>query len=169
VDPDGDVITSLTVTGLPAGATFTTSSNKKTGTLTWTPSSGSGAPLPVVFTAHSTTSGSHTTLIVLTQPTAGVGDGDALRLTPRVLPNPIRDSGQLRFGISRDGAVRVDIFDLSGRVIGTPMNEAQAKAGEFVIPLGSPGWGTGPLSPGLYFYRVRTPDGTTRGRFMVRR
>jgi len=53
-------------------------------------------------------------------------------------------------------------------VVATPMDEAHANAGEFVIPLGSRGWGTGPLSPGIYFYRVRTPDGTSRGRFMVR-
>ena len=112
--------------------------------------------------------GSATTHLTVGVLTAGVG-GDPLKLAPRVLPNPIRDSGQLRFGISRAGAVRVDIFDLSGRVIATPIDEAQANAGEFVIPLGSPGGGVGPLSPGLYFYRVRTPDGIARGRFMVRR
>jgi hypothetical protein len=168
-DPDNDAINSLTVSGLPTGASFTPGSQNLTGTLTWTPGGGNAGALAIVFTAHNAKVGSDTTVIVVTTPTAGVGDGDATRLAPRVLPNPIRDSGQLRFGISKDGAVRVDIFDLNGRMIGTPMNEAHASAGEFVIPLGSAGWGARSLSPGLYFYRVRTPDGTTRGRFMVRR
>src|SRR6185503_19805801 len=168
MDPDGDAITLLTATGLPAGATFTRGPGSKTGTLTWTPTAVPSGPVAVVFTAQNASTGSPTSHLTVGVLTAGVG-GDPLKLAPRVLPNPIRDSGQLRFGISRAGAVRVDIFDLSGRVIATPIDEAQANAGEFVIPLGSPGGGVGPLSPGLYFYRVGTPDGIARGLFMVRR
>jgi hypothetical protein len=165
LDPDGDAITTLTATGLPVGATFTRSHSNTIGTLSWTASSGAG-PFTVVFTAKNAMTGTATEFILVTVPTAGV-DGDAVQLAPRVLPNPIRNSGQLRFGISREGSVRVDIFDLNGRMIATPMDEARAGAGEFVIPLASPGRGTGPLSPGLYFYRIRTPDGTSRGKFMV--
>ncbi len=169
VDLDGQAIVLWTVTGLPAGATFKRSHDNTVGTLSWTPSLAPAGPMVVIFTAQSTTSSSDTTVVFVAPAVAGVEDGDALRSAPRVLPNPMRGSGQLRFGTSREGAVRVDIFDLSGRMIGTPVNEAHARAGEFVIPIGSPNGGTGSLSPGLYFYRVRTPDGTSRGRFMVRR
>ena len=160
-DPDGEAISQLTATGLPAGATFTPAPNKKSGTFTWTPGAVHADTLTVTFTARNAGTGSSSTFVLVTKATTGVADAGAL-LAPRVLPNPIRDSGQLRFGISRDGAVRVDIFDLSGRVIVTPMDDAQARAGVFQIPLSSPG------GPGLYFYRVRTPDGTFRGRFLVR-
>src|SRR5262249_21202007 len=39
-DPDNDPITSLTASGLPAGATFQAGSGNTTGTLSWAPSSG---------------------------------------------------------------------------------------------------------------------------------
>jgi parallel beta-helix repeat protein len=167
-DPDGDTIDSLTVAGLPAGALFTPGPDNKTGSLAWIPGAGQAGSVAVTFIAHNATTGSKVTVVNVSQSRLAVGDETAIRLTPQVVPNPMRGSGSLRFGISKAGAVRVDIFDIGGRLIGTPMNEAQASAGAFAIPLGSPGRGA-PLSPGLYFYRVRTPDGTSRGRFLVRR
>jgi hypothetical protein len=86
-----------------------------------------------------------------------------------VVPNPIRQSGYLRFALAREGAVRVDIFDLTGRLVGTPMNDAHAKAGPYELALGTSSWDARPLPSGLYFFRIQSPDGTSRGRFMIRR
>jgi len=36
------------------------------------------------------------------------------------------------------------------------------------VPLGSAAWNATQLPSGLYFYRIQGPDGTSRGRFMVR-
>jgi len=64
--------------------------------------------------------------------------------------------------------VRVALFDLPGRLVGTPLNDAHAKAGVYDVPLGSAAWNATQLPSGLYFYRIQGPDGTSRGRFMVR-
>jgi hypothetical protein len=86
-----------------------------------------------------------------------------------VAPNPIRHSGYLRFTLAKDGPVRVDIFDLTGRLVGTPMDDPHAKAGPYEIALGTSSWGAPPLASGLYFFRIQSPEGMSRGRFMVRR
>lgn len=50
-DPNGDPITSLTASNLPAGASFTTNAGNTQGTLSWTPAVGQGGTYFVLFTA----------------------------------------------------------------------------------------------------------------------
>ncbi len=91
-DPDSQAITSLAVSGLPAGnnASFVTNAAHTQGTLTWTPGwfDGRATPYTVTFTASNTQSGSATTSItvanvdrspVVTSPaTASVAEGQTL-------------------------------------------------------------------------------------------
>jgi len=71
-DPDGDPIASLTadLAALPAGnnAVFTTGSGNTSGTLTWTPASGTARPSPydVAIIARNTQADSATTAITVT-------------------------------------------------------------------------------------------------------
>ena len=65
-DPDGDVITSLAASGLPAGATFTAGSGNTSGTLTWTPTFAQAGSYEIVFTAANALAGSSTTTISVT-------------------------------------------------------------------------------------------------------
>jgi parallel beta-helix repeat protein len=65
-DPDNDAITSLTATGLPAGATFTAAVDNKSGTLSWTPGSTQSGTYSVTFTASNALSGSSTTTLTVT-------------------------------------------------------------------------------------------------------
>ena len=65
-DPNGDAITSLTASGLPAGATFAAGSGNTSGTMSWTPSYTQAGTYNVTFTATSTVSGSSTTAITVT-------------------------------------------------------------------------------------------------------
>ena len=67
-DPDGDPITSLTASGLPAGATFAAGVGNTSGTLSWTPSAGQGGTYPVTFTASNALSGSATTILKIGVP-----------------------------------------------------------------------------------------------------
>src|SRR5439155_25470768 len=68
-DPDAESITTLTASGLPAGATFTPNSSRTSGTFSWTPPSGGGAgPIAVTFTAQNALSGSSTTSITVDRP-----------------------------------------------------------------------------------------------------
>jgi len=65
-DPDGQGITTLTASGLPAGATFTPGAGNTTGTLSWTPDFGSAGPHTVTFTASNALTGSSSTAITVT-------------------------------------------------------------------------------------------------------
>src|SRR6185369_17056625 len=65
-DPDGDGITSLTATGLPAGATFTPAPGNTSGTLSWTPAFSQAGSYNVTFIASNALAGSGTTAITVT-------------------------------------------------------------------------------------------------------
>src|SRR6185436_19798652 len=62
-DPDGNAITSLTATGVPAGATFTPAPGNTSGTLSWTPAFSQAGSYSVTFTASNALPGSGTTAI----------------------------------------------------------------------------------------------------------
>ena len=65
-DPDGQAITSLTASGLPAGATFAPNGSRTAGTLTWTPTFAQSGSYTVTFTASNALSGSAGTQITIT-------------------------------------------------------------------------------------------------------
>jgi hypothetical protein len=169
IDPDGDAIDSLTVAGLPPGATFVADPGDTSGTFRWTPAIGQAGSYMVTFLASGAFTGLDSTIITVTAATAGVvpdpNAGPVLR--PRVAPNPARGQARLRFGNARRGAVRVDLFDLSGRVVRTLMDVPDARAGEHDISIDLGSGGAGPLPQGLYFYRIQTADGTASGRFVL--
>jgi hypothetical protein len=62
-DADADAITSLGVTGLPTGATFTPNGSNTSGAFSWTPGSTQSGDYDVVFTASNALSGAATTHI----------------------------------------------------------------------------------------------------------
>ncbi|HEX7077587.1 MAG TPA: putative Ig domain-containing protein [Candidatus Eisenbacteria bacterium] len=62
-DPDGDAITSLAASPLPAGATFTANASATSGTLAWTPTILQGGSYTVTFTAANALSGTASTTI----------------------------------------------------------------------------------------------------------
>lgn len=62
-DANADLITALSASPLPAGATFTTNASYTSGTFTWMPTSSQSGDYDVVFTASNTLSGSATTHI----------------------------------------------------------------------------------------------------------
>ncbi len=65
-DPEGDAITSLTASGLPPGATFSTGPGDTTGTLNWTPGYTQAGNYTVTFRASNVISGTATTAITVT-------------------------------------------------------------------------------------------------------
>jgi hypothetical protein len=84
-----------------------------------------------------------------------------------VAPNPFNPTGLLRFTLEREGHVRVIVYDVQGRTVARAYESKAAPAGEYRIPLGHGAPGSADLASGIYFYRVETPDGTSRGRFAV--
>ena len=95
-DPDGSAISSLTATGVPAGATFTPGTGNTTGSLTWTPATGDAGAYPVTFTASNSLTGSAGTVITVSVPgdqapvvtapaTSSVAEGQALTVNVTAL------------------------------------------------------------------------------------
>jgi parallel beta-helix repeat protein len=155
---------------LPPGATFTADPGDTSGTFSWRPQTGQAGVYNVVFAAADGASGSDTTVITVSAPTAGVwlGPSTGPPLVPRVSPDPFRDRAQLRFATAREGPLQVQVFDLAGRVVRTLLDERDARAGQYQLDIDAAG-GAGRLAQGLYFYRIVAGEGMAKGRFMVLR
>jgi hypothetical protein len=162
-DPDGDAIDSLTVGGLPVGATFTPGPGNTSGTLVWVPDAGSAGLHTVTFTATNALAGMDSTVITVNGATTSVAEPDR-PFHPGVGPNPVRGHGSLRFVVEREGDVRVQVFDVTGRAVRNLLDERDARAGEYELRIDA---GPAGLSPGMYFYRIQAAGRVTRGRFIV--
>lgn len=87
----------------------------------------------------------------------------AAPLRAAIAPNPMRSDGVLSFVTHQTGPVLVQLFDITGREVGRPLDEAQAASGLHQISLRD---GVTPLPSGLYFYRIHAPEATATGRFL---
>jgi flagellar hook assembly protein FlgD len=73
----------------------------------------------------------------------------------------------LRVTTTRAGAVRVDVYDASGRRLRTALNEV-LPAGRRDLRLDGGSSGRS-LPSGVYFYQVEAAEGEARGKFVVLR
>ena len=64
-------------------------------------------------------------------------------------PNPFNPSTEIRFALPGAGRVMVDIYNLSGQKVSTPL-DSELSAGIHTIR-----WDASGMSAGLYFCRVR--------------
>jgi len=82
-------------------------------------------------------------------------------------PNPLNPSGTLSFLTKTAGRVRVSLYDLHGRFVRTVWEQANASAGAHEIGIDGRDADRRPLSSGVYFFRIESPDGVSSGRFTV--
>lgn len=75
--------------------------------------------------------------------------------------NPFRGGGTIEYTVSSAGPVALQIFDLEGRLIATPVDR-QAVAGTYRTAVE-----TGGLASGAYLCRLRTVDGTLARRLIL--
>ena len=75
-------------------------------------------------------------------------------------PNPFNPSTVIEFDIARPGFVRLRVYDILGRTVGTLVNESVAP-GRYAIPFDA-----GRLSGGIYYYRLEA-DGVSAVKKMV--
>jgi uncharacterized repeat protein (TIGR01451 family) len=81
-------------------------------------------------------------------------------------PNPFRDNVQIFYALPHDGAVDIDVFDVTGRHIARLVHEVRS-AGTHQV-----GWNgrtddNSPVPAGVYFYRVRFDDETLLRKMMI--
>ena len=84
-------------------------------------------------------------------------------------PSPLRSRSTLAFRTTQAGPLTVLLFDLSGRRVCTLLDDRSAAAGAHRLPVDGRGDRGQPLSPGMYFYRVRGVEGASSGRFVIAR
>jgi hypothetical protein len=89
------------------------------------------------------------------------------KLAASVSPNPLNPSGTLRLTTSRDGFLRVRMFDLQGRVVRVLEDRAMAPAGAHEVRIDGRNASGQTLASGVYFYQVETEEGSVRGRITV--
>ena len=78
----------------------------------------------------------------------------------RIEPNPSSGDAAIVFTLAQAGTVDVDVFDVQGRVVATLARRKPLAAGEHRLV-----WQQDqvqPVSPGRYFVRLRTDNGTWR-------
>ncbi len=82
-------------------------------------------------------------------------------------PNPVHDGGLLHFTLARSGAVDARLFDVNGRLARVIADRAWFSAGSHDLRVDRQAGD--PLVPGVYFYRITTPEGASEGRMIVLR
>ena len=94
-----------------------------------------------------------------------VGDLPLVDFLAPPSPNPFRGSAALRFGLSRAGEVRLELFDVGGRRVRN-LAEGMRSAGSHLVPWDGRDDGGRPVGAGIYFVRLVTPAGTYRSRIV---
>ena len=121
---------------------------------------------------------SHVTVVLEAQLTTGgkiqgsleidvqsTGQGSAVEAS--VSPNPLNPKATLTFSMTKAGSARVALYDLSGRLVRTLLPESYVSAGYHDLTIDGRGERGEKLSSGVYFYNVRTVEGSVTGRVTI--
>jgi photosystem II stability/assembly factor-like uncharacterized protein len=98
---------------------------------------------------HTVTGGNDTFYTSIKQISEDVPDG--FRLFQNY-PNPFNPISKIKYQISKISNVKLEVFDVSGRLINTLVNQKQ-NPGEYIVKLDASN-----LSSGVYFYRIQITD-----------
>ncbi len=95
----------------------------------------------------------------------GVNDG--LPVTATLLranfPNPFSSGTRIQFDLLKESSVRIEVFDVRGRLVSTVLDREMGSGAHDVGWDGLAGDGR-ETSPGIYFYRLTTPEYTATRR-----
>jgi len=95
-------------------------------------------------------------------PPAGAG---VARLAP-AYPNPARGSASIDFELQKAGAVRLAVFDVTGRLVRT-LVDAPLAAGSHSVRWDGRSLSGEAAGPGLYFYELRADGGALRQKVVL--
>src|SRR6185503_47843 len=88
-------------------------------------------------------------------------------IAPSVRPNPVGRQATLTFSTSRPGPLQIELYDVSGRRVRMLRSEANSPAGIHVVSLDDRGDDGGRLGSGVFYYRIRSADGLSKGTFLI--
>ncbi|HEU4725663.1 MAG TPA: FlgD immunoglobulin-like domain containing protein, partial [Candidatus Eisenbacteria bacterium] len=84
-----------------------------------------------------------------------------------VAPNPMNPEGTLSFTLRAPGPVDASLYDAAGRLVRRLASARPMPAGRGAIRIDGRDDRGRALASGIYFYRLRTTDGESRGRVVV--
>jgi hypothetical protein len=76
-------------------------------------------------------------------------------------PNPFNASTAISYSLTSSGTVRLDIYDVLGRLVATPVNSEQAAGNHQVI------WNADEFGSGMYFYRLQAGQAVESKRMLL--
>ncbi|MCH7497181.1 MAG: T9SS type A sorting domain-containing protein [Candidatus Marinimicrobia bacterium] len=83
-------------------------------------------------------------------------------------PNPFDSTTTIKFGLAEEAEVRVAIYDLLGRQVVT-LHDGKTPPGLHQVVWNGSNTVGAPVSSGMYFYQVRTPDQTITRKLLLMR
>ena len=91
--------------------------------------------------------------------------GGALELRPAA-PNPFRATTELRFVLPREDRVTLEVFDVTGRRVATPVPGRRLPAGAHAVRWDGRDSAGRPVAAGVYFVRLQGPSERRTGRIL---
>ncbi len=88
-------------------------------------------------------------------------------LAASVSPNPLNPSATLAFLTTRAGFARVRLYDLSGRIVRSLMEEPALAPGLHALTIDGRAGDGRPLASGIYYFRIESAEGVEQGRFTL--
>ena len=76
-------------------------------------------------------------------------------------PNPFNPTTTFKFFVPRDGYVSIEIFSVDGKLIDRVINEFMTKGKKTIL------WNCNSIPSGLYFVRMKLPNGEISSRKIV--
>lgn len=95
-----------------------------------------------------------------------IGDGTMKPTLAQNRPNPFRSGTEIGFSILRPGRVRLDIYDVSGRLIRSLVDTELTKE-RYAVRWDRRNDAGERVSPGVYLYRLVTPDNQQHKKLLV--
>ena len=91
---------------------------------------------------------------------------DTRGLNPKARPNPLNPKTELSFTMSREGRVRVTVYDMQGRLVKTLLDDVRA-VGEQRLSWDGSNARSEKVASGVYFFRIQAPEGEVIHRVAV--
>jgi hypothetical protein len=96
-----------------------------------------------------------------------VGKAATTQAEATFAPNPLNPTSKLSFATEREGAARVTIFDLQGRLVRKLLDVGRLPAGPHELLFDGKTDRGATLSSGVYFYRVESVGGRQEGQIVI--
>jgi hypothetical protein len=84
-----------------------------------------------------------------------------------VSPNPLNPQAKLSFMTLKPGSTTIQVFDINGRLVRNLMQRQYLMPGVHEVTIDGRNAQGNKMASGVYYYRVSSADGVTKGSFIV--